>query len=111
MNGSTILSDDTFTECTQDILGDVINNNDTFISENEGNDSATSYAILCNDSESSERSTLGNETEENLNEVNKNDDPRVILSNIRKKSGVIIGHININHLAGEFEDLKYLIKD
>ena len=50
---------------------------------------------------------------ENLNKGNINNDPCVILSKIRKKNlnRVIIGHIYINHLAGKFEDLKYLIKD
>ena len=99
MNGSTILSDDTFFEYTH-VLSEVNNNYETFFSTNEENDSATSYEIRCN------------KTVENL-KVNKNDEPCVLLSNIRKKNlnRVIIGHININHLAGKFEDLKYLIKD
>ena len=45
--------------------------------------------------------------------VDLNEDPIVMLSNIRKKhlNRIIIGHININHLAGKFEALRSLIKD
>ena len=112
MNGSTILSDDTFFEYTHEILSEVNNIDETFFSTNEENDSATSYEIRCNETDSSKIRTLGNKTVENL-KVNNNDDPCVLLSNIRKQNlnRVIIGHININHLAGKFEDLKYLIND
>ena len=39
--------------------------------------------------------------------------PNIILSEIRKKNlnRIVIGHLNINHLAGKFENLKHIIKD
>ena len=45
--------------------------------------------------------------------VNEKDDPHVTLSNIRKDNlnRVILGQLNINHLSGKFEDLRYVIKD
>ena len=41
------------------------------------------------------------------------DNPLAILGDLRKRNinKIIFGHININHLAGKFEDLSYLIKD
>ena len=49
MDSSTILPDDRFIECSQGIMGDVNNNNDTFISQNERNASATGHEITCNE--------------------------------------------------------------
>ena len=84
INSNTIVSKDTLTKFTRDILGDVNIINDTFIFEEEETDGATSYEIVSDKNESCE-STYGNKTEEKLKEVHMNDDPRVILSNIRKK--------------------------
>ena len=53
MDSSTILPDDTFIECTRDILGDVNSNNETFISQNERNDIVANHEITCNETESS----------------------------------------------------------
>ena len=74
------------------------------------NVSASSHASLINVTEASALEPI--ETIENL-VVNEKDDPHVILSNIRKKNlnKVILGHLNINHLSGKFEDLRYVIKD
>ena len=99
INSGAVISDGTLDECAQDILGGVNSIN------SEENNSSTTY--------SSVRRNLGKKTEGNPNGVNIEEDPRVTLSKIRRNnlSRVIIGHININHLAGKFENLTYLIKD
>ena len=51
---------------------------------------------------------------ETIDKVGMNDNPPVtILSDMRRKNlnRIIIGHLNINHLAGKFENLKQIIKD
>ena len=67
-NGSAVLPDEILFEYTH---------NETLISNNEGNDSATNCEFLCNETESLERRTLRNNVE-NMNEGNINDDPCVI---------------------------------
>ena len=97
-------------------LKDGANENDiTFASEGEwgeavSNISSPSHASLINVTEAPALEPI--ETIENL-VANEKDDPHVILSNIRKKilNRVILGHLNINHLSGKFEDLRYVIKD
>ena len=68
MNGGAVISDGALDECTSDILDGVNSINHTIISEK--NNSSTSYEILSNKTDSSERSTLGKKTGGNLNEVN-----------------------------------------
>ena len=48
-----------------------------------------------------------------INEIDLNEDPNVILSNIRKNNlnRLAIGHLNINFLAEKFEVMKSLIKE
>ena len=48
-----------------------------------------------------------------LDKIDLNADPNVILSNIRKNNlnRMVIGHLNINFLAGKLEALKQLIKE
>ena len=96
-------------------MGSSNENDITLPSEGEWDDavsniSASSHASLINVTEASALEHI--ETIENL-VVNEKDDPHVILSNIRKKNlnKVILGHLNINHLSGKFEDLRYVIKD
>ena len=56
---------------------------------------------------------LENLEEKELDEIDLDEDPNVILSNIRKNNlnRLTIGHLNINFLAGKFEALKLLIKE
>ena len=74
------------------------------------NVSASSHASLINVTEASALEPI--ETVENL-VVNEKDDPHVILSNVRKKNlnRVILGHLNINHLSGKIEDLRWTKMD
>ena len=67
-SGSDVLPDETLFECKH---------TETVISNNEGKDSAANCEFLGNESESSERRTLGNNVE-NMNEGNKHDDPCII---------------------------------
>ena len=113
---SRALSDDTNENnlifLTEGEVGSSNENDITLPSEGEWDDavsnvSASSHASLVNVTEASALETI-----EKL-VVNEKDDPHVILSNIRKKNlnKVILGHLNINHLSGKFEDLRYVIKD
>ena len=115
MNSSSIYSSDTLGETTHNIL--YVTDNDIVFPDSEGNkndqdNSATGHAVFSNVTVSSENGPFSDKGNEHFG-ANLNNEPLVILSNIRKKNinRVILGHININHLAGKFEDLKYLIKD
>ena len=110
-----------FTEPSHVLTDDINENNFIFLSEGEvdgenENDITFPYEGewgVSNMSASSHASALEPiETIENL-VVNEKDDLHDILSNVRKKNlnRVILGHLNINHLSGEFEDLRYVIKD
>ena len=88
-------------DCENSLLSE--NNVDNFLESND-----TFHADLGNVTDTSPGSL---ESRDNV-EMDQNS-PIHILSEIRKKNlnRIVIGHLNINHLAGKFENLKLIIKD